>query len=123
MRVFYIILVLLVAVVAVVFALQNTAAITVSFFTWSVSGSLSLLLIVTLALGFILAILMMAPSLFKRGWLTSGLKRKVASLEREKAAQGKKDAVTAAAADAAVVSEAAAKVEEASSANSNSGND
>ena len=120
MRVFYIILVLLVAIVAVVFALQNTAAITVSFFTWSVSASLSLLLIVTLALGFILAILMMAPSLFKRGWLTSGLKRKVASLEREKAAQGKKDAVTAA---AAVASEAAAKVEEASSANSNTGND
>ena len=118
MKILYIILILLVAITAVVFALQNTAAITVSFFTWSVSGSLSLLLIVTLAIGFILAFLMIAPSLCKRGWLTSGLKRKVAVLEKEKAAQGKKDAVTAAAA-----SDAATQAVEVTEANSNSGND
>jgi putative membrane protein len=128
MKFVYIIMILLVAIAAVIFALQNSAAITVSFFSWSLTGSLSLFLIITLTIGFIVAMLLMAPSLCKRGWLTSGLKRKVAVLEKEKAKQGEKDAVTAAATDAAIVaSEAASKAHEDKTAvtteNRNTGND
>lgn len=96
MKIFYIVLVLLVAVVAVIFALQNSAAITISFFSWSVSGSLSLFLIVTLVIGFLLGTLIMASSVFKRGRLASGLKRKVAALEREKGCIEKSSAEEAA---------------------------
>ena len=86
MKTAYTVLVLLVAIVAVVFALQNSAAITITLLGWSLSGSLSLFLIVTLAIGFLLGILSMAGALFKRGRLSSGLKRQIASLEKEKAA-------------------------------------
>lgn len=86
MKTAYTVLVLLVAIVAVVFALQNSAAITIMLLGWSLSGSLSLFLIVTLAIGFLLGILSMAGALFKRGRLVSGLKRQIASLEKEKAA-------------------------------------
>ncbi|GEM_PF-1131320 len=84
MRVFYIVLVLLVAVVAVIFALQNSAAITISLFSWSISGSLSLFLIVTLAIGFLLGVLLMTPSVFRRSRMAHGLKKQVSALEKEK---------------------------------------
>ena len=84
MRVFYIVLVLLVAVVAVIFALQNSAAITISLFSWSMSGSLSLFLIVTLSIGFLLGVLLMTPSVFRRSRMAHGLKKQVSALEKEK---------------------------------------
>ncbi len=90
MKVFYIILVLLVAVVAVVFALQNSAAITISLFSWSISGSLSLFLIVTLAIGFLLGVLLMTPSVFRRSRVASGLKKQVSALEKEKISAAQK---------------------------------
>ena len=86
MKTAYTVLVLLVAIVAVVFALQNSAAITITLLGWSLSGSLSLFLIVTLAIGFLLGTLSMAGALFKRGRLSSGLKRQIVTLEKEKAA-------------------------------------
>jgi len=84
MKIVYIIMVLLVAVVAVIFALQNSVVITVTLFSASVSGSLSLFLIVTLAIGLILGMLLMVPVMFKRGRISSGLKRQVSALEKEK---------------------------------------
>jgi len=84
MKVFYIIMVVLVVVAAVVFALQNSAVITISYFSWSISGSLSLLLIITLAVGFLLGVLLMVPSVFRRSRVASGLKRQVSALEKEK---------------------------------------
>ena len=86
MKTAYTVLVFLVAIVAVVFALQNSASITITLLGWSLSGSLSLFLIITLAIGFLLGILSMAGALFKRGRLASGLKRQIASLEKEKTA-------------------------------------
>lgn len=88
MKTVYIIFVCLVAVLAVVFALQNSAAITVTFFAWSLSASLSLLLIVTLVMGFFLGMLIMVPSIFRRKRANTGLKRQVSALEKEKAALG-----------------------------------
>jgi putative membrane protein len=84
MKIIYIILVLLVAVVAVIFGLQNSAAITISLFSWSISGSLSLFLIVTLAIGFLLGVLLMTPSVLRRSRMAHGLKKQVSALEKEK---------------------------------------
>ena len=47
----FIVLALLIAIVAVVFAVQNTAMITVSFLVWSFEGSLALVLLATLLVG------------------------------------------------------------------------
>ena len=97
MKTAYTVLVLLVAIVAVVFALQNSAAITITLLGWSLSGSLSLFLIVTLAIGFLLGTLSMAGALFKRGRLSSGLKQQIAALEKEKTVLSQKTTEPAAA--------------------------
>lgn len=49
-----IILMIIVACLAVVFTIQNVAAVTVSIFFWEISLSLALLIFFTLAIGFIM---------------------------------------------------------------------
>ncbi|MBN2874639.1 MAG: LapA family protein [Spirochaetales bacterium] len=84
MKLLYLLILLLVAIVAVLFAAQNSAQVAISFFAWTATGSLSLVLILTLSLGILIGILIMAPSAFKRTIQSSGLKRKLSRMEKEK---------------------------------------
>ncbi|PKL09325.1 MAG: hypothetical protein CVV51_04420 [Spirochaetae bacterium HGW-Spirochaetae-7] len=84
MRVVYLILVLIVAIIAVIFSLQNSVPVAITFFSWSASGSLSLVLILTLTIGILLGVLITAPSVFRRSVQFSGLKRQMTRLEKEK---------------------------------------
>jgi uncharacterized integral membrane protein len=51
---FYLILILALAGVAVIFIIQNVAAVDVNFLLWTVSMSRALLIILTLGIGFLL---------------------------------------------------------------------
>jgi uncharacterized integral membrane protein len=51
---FYLILILTLTTFAVIFIVQNAAAVDVNFLFWTVSMSRSLLIIFTLAIGFLL---------------------------------------------------------------------
>ncbi|MCE1196760.1 LapA family protein [bacterium] len=93
MKVVYIVFTVLVAIAAMVFALQNSAPITVQLFAWRVSGSLSLLLVATLAIGCFLGMLIMVPSVWKRGRLAAGLKKRIRHFEKQ--AAGAAEAVAA----------------------------
>jgi len=84
MKLLYLVFVLLVAILAVMFAAQNSATVAITFFAWSTSGSLSLVLVLTLTLGIFIGLLILAPSVFKRFFQSSGLKRRVHRLEKEK---------------------------------------
>ena len=90
MKVINTVLILAIIVVSVVFAVQNTESVTVTFFAWSVTGSLSLMLIVTLILGFLIGTILMAPSMLKKKFQSFGLRRRVFKLEKEKANLDKK---------------------------------
>jgi uncharacterized integral membrane protein len=83
MAIFYLIMALLIAVVAVIFALQNTLLITISFFAWKVTGSLSLILLVTLAIGVVIGLLVLAPSAIKNTIQVSGHRKRIGTLEKE----------------------------------------
>ncbi|MCX7028005.1 MAG: LapA family protein [Spirochaetes bacterium] len=85
MKIVYIVFVFIVALFAVIFAAQNGAAVTVTLFSWSATQSLSLVLIVTLFIGIVLGLLVVAPSIFKRTWNSMGLKKQLEILEKEKA--------------------------------------
>lgn len=85
MKIFYIIFTVLVAIAAMVFALQNSAPITVQLFAWQVSGSLSIVLVVTLAIGCLIGMLIMVPSVWKRGRLAAGLKKRIKHIEKQAA--------------------------------------
>ncbi len=79
----YLIVALLIAAIAVIFALQNTMLVTISFFTWTVTGSLSLVLLITLALGVVIGLLVLAPSAIKNTIQVSGHRKRISALEKE----------------------------------------
>jgi len=83
MATIYLILALVIAIVAVIFALQNTATVTVAFFVWKVTGSLSLVLLVALAIGALIALLVLAPSLLRNSFQASGHRKRIGLLEKE----------------------------------------
>ena len=76
MRVFYIVLLIAVAVLAVIFAVQNSAPITVSFFGWSAQASMSIVLVLTFAAGILIGMLLLFPSIWKRMRELSAQKKK-----------------------------------------------
>jgi len=72
------------AIGAVTFALQNNVAVTVVFAFWRYDSTLAVVLLVTLALGVLIAGLVSSPSVIKGQWAGARLRRQVASLEEEK---------------------------------------
>ena len=71
------------AIVAVIFAVQNTAPVTVSFLTWNFTGSLAIVLIATLGAGVLSTLAMLSPLLVKGKWLRGGMRKRIEELERE----------------------------------------
>lgn len=78
----FLILALLTALVAVVFAVQNTTPVTVDVFAWQVQGSLALILLVTLAVGVGIGILGSLPTLIRRSWKISSQTKRINELEK-----------------------------------------
>lgn len=81
---FFLILALLIAVLAVVFAAQNMTAITITFITWTIHTNLAVALIVALIIGALIAVLISMPGTIRTGWNASGNKKKFAQLESER---------------------------------------
>jgi uncharacterized integral membrane protein len=79
----YLIVALLIAVVAVIFALQNSITVTISFLAWEVTGSLSLVLLITLAIGALIGLLVLAPTAIKNTITASNNRKRIGILEKE----------------------------------------
>jgi len=79
----FIVIALLISFVAVVFALQNPAAVTISFFFWSMHGSLALVILVSMAAGVVISLLASLPGLVRTRWTGASQKKKLAALEAE----------------------------------------
>lgn len=67
---------------AVLFALQNTATVVVTLAAWQVEGSLAVVLLVTLGLGVLIASLISSPAMISRQWAVVRLRRQVVELEQ-----------------------------------------
>jgi uncharacterized integral membrane protein len=78
------ILAILIAVIAVIFALQNITTVTVSLFIWSFQSSLALALLIALGVGVIISMLISLPGLIGTRFSLSRLKKKVTTLETER---------------------------------------
>jgi len=72
---------IIVAILAVAFALQNAVPIAVSFLTWKFESSLALVLLITVALGISMSLLVSVPSMIKTRKMISGLRKKIRELE------------------------------------------
>lgn len=82
--IFSLILAIVFAVIAVIFALGNTDPVTVSFLTWHLEDQpLALVLLVAVAIGILIGILLMTPGTIKRNLTLSGQKKKLKTVEKE----------------------------------------
>ena len=57
---------LLIAILAVTFALQNPGSVVIKFLAWEFSGSLALILILTFAFGFLASLLISSAKVIKK---------------------------------------------------------
>ncbi|MDO9450283.1 MAG: lipopolysaccharide assembly protein LapA domain-containing protein [Rugosibacter sp.] len=74
---------LLIAIVSVLFALQNNAPVTVVFLLWRFDSSLALVLLIALALGAIAIALLTTPTTIRHEWLISRQKKRIDEQEKE----------------------------------------
>ena len=79
----FLIAALALAVLTVIFALQNTIPVVVTFLLWKFEGSLAMVLILTFALGVIVSSLVSIPAIVKRRSAISHQKKKITELESE----------------------------------------
>ena len=78
---------IVVAIVAVIFALQNNLPVVVAIALWRFEGSLALVLLVSLGLGALIAGLLSSPSVIRGQWTMGRLRKQIADLERQLNAQ------------------------------------
>ncbi|NEQ99464.1 MAG: DUF1049 domain-containing protein, partial [Cyanothece sp. SIO2G6] len=72
-----------VAFLAIIFALQNASAVTVTIGIWRITASLALILLLTLGLGFISGLMVSMPTIIQRNWTIRRYKSQVNQLEAE----------------------------------------
>lgn len=77
----FLIVALGIAILTVIFALQNTIPVGVTFLFWNFEGSLALVLMLTFALGVLVSLLVSIPAIVKRRSAISNQKRKSEELE------------------------------------------
>lgn len=74
---------IVIAFIAIAFALQNNTPVEVHLLVQQFELSLALLLLITLAIGVVIGLLVLLPALIKRGWRNSRTKRQAESLETQ----------------------------------------
>ncbi len=79
----FLILGIIIGALAVVFALQNTDVITVSFFSYQFDGSLAFILILTVLMGILASLLIVLPDSIKNHFRYRRLKIDHTKLEEE----------------------------------------
>ena len=84
------IIALLIAILAVIFALQNAVPVSVTFLAWKTEGSLVLVLLVALAVGAVVGLLVSLPGRIRAAWTSNSLKKKLAELEASLADHSRK---------------------------------
>jgi uncharacterized integral membrane protein len=80
---FFLIVGLIIGAVSVVFVLQNITNITVTFLAWELTGSLSVILLLALLSGMLIAVLILLPSFIKAEWQLRKLVKQNRKLQDE----------------------------------------
>jgi GGDEF domain-containing protein/uncharacterized integral membrane protein len=77
----FVVLALAIALLAVIFALQNTTIISITFFAWQLRGSLAFFLLAVLVIGVLVGLLLSVPPLVRRSWFIARQKRQIEDLD------------------------------------------
>ena len=81
--IFMVILGVIIAIFAILFAFQNATVIAISLGAWKFEESLAIVLLITLGLGIMISLLLSIPTIIKRGWINSRQNNKIADLEEQ----------------------------------------
>lgn len=76
------VVVLIFAILAVIFALQNSVLVTAVFFSWEFEGSLALMLLIALAVGVIIGLLVLLPGIMQRNRNLRTQRKKITGFEK-----------------------------------------
>ncbi len=79
------ILILVVAIVAVMIALENTTLVQVTIYSYALQGPIGLFMLIALGIGVLLGILLLVPALIDRSLAILHHKRRIAKLEQQSA--------------------------------------
>ena len=74
---------LIMAIFAVLFALQNAMTVSINFGIWQLEQSLAIILLGTLGLGIIISTMLSLPTILQRGWQNSQQRQKLESLQQQ----------------------------------------
>jgi uncharacterized integral membrane protein len=77
----FLIAALALAILTVIFALQNPIPVGVTFLLWKFEGSLALVLMLTFTLGVLVSLLVSIPTILKRRTAISNQQKKIGELE------------------------------------------
>jgi lipopolysaccharide assembly protein A len=80
----FLILAVLIAILAVIFAVQNVAVVSISFFSLNTHVSLAIALLAALAAGVLITLLLSIPGKVKGSWSNVSHKKKLTGLETER---------------------------------------
>ncbi len=81
---FFLILALIILVLVVIFAVQNTAPVVITFFAWQLHTNLSVALMIACVLGALIILLLTLPGSIRNGLATRSNKKRIAQLESER---------------------------------------
>ncbi len=73
---------LVLAVLSVIFALQNPAVVTATFFTLQMKGPLALFVLAGIGIGLVIGVLVMLPGVLKSAVTISRHRKQIGSLEK-----------------------------------------
>jgi uncharacterized integral membrane protein len=77
------IIAVIIALLAVVFALQNAQTVMVKLYLWDISGSMALILLVTLLIGIASGMMILFPNIYRKGSDIKLHKKKISELEKQ----------------------------------------
>ncbi len=77
----FLFLALFIALVAGVFAMQNSAAVAITFLAWKFNSSLAIVLLIAVALGALFSALLSMPTNLKARWTIRQQRKKLTDLE------------------------------------------
>jgi lipopolysaccharide assembly protein A len=75
------IIAIIIALAAIIFALQNSDPVTVTLFAWEFTTSMALILIITLIIGVVAGLLFLAPGVYNRNKVIAAQKKRILELE------------------------------------------
>lgn len=77
------IIAVVIALLAVIFALQNAQPVMVKLFRWDITGSMALVLLITLLIGFASGMLILFPNIYRKNSAIKSHRKKASDLEKQ----------------------------------------